>query len=115
MVARSRAGTFRRSSGSRPGSKIGRLAPVEGIHLALVDVDAGDGVSELGEPHSGDQADVARPDDRDPHQRSSPAWFPLYHTSVLLSPSSSVTRGWYRSSCLALVMSGQRRLGLSTR
>ena len=92
-----------------------RLSPAERGYLALVDVDTRDGMPKLGQPHRGHEADVARTDHRNPHQRSSPPWFPVYHSSVRLSPSSSVTRGRYCSSCRALAMSGQRRFGLSTR
>ena len=72
----------------------GRLAPFERGHLALVDVDADNGVPLLGQPHRRHQADVARPDHRDAHQRSSPPRLPLYHSIVRRSPSRSVTRGW---------------------
>src|ERR1700742_3553316 len=95
--------------------KNGGFPPVQRGHLTSVDVDTRDGVPVLGEAHRSYQADVACSNNRNPHQRSSPPRFPRYHSSVLLSPSSSVTRGRYCSSRLALVMSGQRLLGLSTR
>ena len=98
-----------------PALEDGRLAAAERRDLALVDVDACDSVPQFGQARRGHQADVTRADDRDPHHRSFPPWFPVYHRSVRLSPSSRATRGRYCSSCRALVMSGQRRFGLSTR
>ena len=73
-----------------PALEDGRLAAVERGHLALVDVDARDGVPQLGQPDRGHQADVARADHRNPRHRSSPPWFPVYHRSARRSPSASV-------------------------
>src|SRR6185436_16021892 len=44
-----------------------RLAALEHLHLALVDVDAQDCVPDLREARTGDQADVSRTENRESH------------------------------------------------
>jgi hypothetical protein len=65
-----------------------------GLDLAaLIDFDAGGGVLLLSQPDRGHEADAARVDYCNPRQRCSPPRFPVYHRNVLLSPSSTATRG----------------------
>ena len=73
-----------------------RLATVEGVDDALVDVDAEDVVATGGVLHGQWQADVAEPDDRDPHASASssarPAiTSPVSADSTILRASSSAT------------------------
>jgi hypothetical protein len=65
-----------------------RLAAVDAVDLALVDVDAQAVVADLGEAGAGDDADIAGADDGDLHQASSASWLWWYHSSVRRRPSS---------------------------
>ena len=53
--------------GSRPGSKIGTSPRSRRVDLALVEIRADDVVAGLGEAGAGDEADVTRSNDANPH------------------------------------------------
>ena len=91
------------------------LAAVECVNPPGIDIHARYMVTFLSEAGAGYQSDVTRADDGDFHQASEASRLPEYHTSERWSPSSSETRGSYPSSARALAITGQRRLGLSTR
>src|SRR5205823_7228490 len=91
-----------------------RRSGLQPIDLLLVHVDADDLEPELGEAGRGDGADVPEPHDRDRHA-SAASRLSAYQTSERLTPSSSPTLGSYPSSWCAFAITGQRRVGLSTR
>ena len=66
-----------------------RIAGVDAIDLARVDVHTDALMADLGEAHARDQAHIAGADDGDAHQASSASWLWWYQISERRRPSST--------------------------
>ena len=105
----------RAEQGLEPCLVDGRVPSQDPGHLGRVLVHTDDLVSRFREAHAADQPDIACPDDRDAHQASAAARLWEYQTRDRRNPSVRSIEGSYPSSVRALVIAGQRRVGLSTR
>src|SRR5262249_16733140 len=91
-----------------------RFRAIERRDPIRIDVDARDLVPLVREARAGHEPHVASADNRDLHYASEASRLPESPSNDRRRPSSIVTCGSYRSSVRALVITGQRRYGLST-